>query len=63
MGLDIVAHWLHCHVTLEQGKGSHKSFGPDSNPILRIYYTNRTVLFLMCAGNELFYRFLALVLN
>ena len=56
MGLDIVAHWLHCHVTLEQGKGSHKSFGPDSNPILRIYYTDRRVLFFMCAGNELFYR-------
>lgn len=55
MGLDIVAHWLHCHVTLEMGKGSHKSFGPDSNPILRIYYTNRKVLFAMCAGNEIFY--------
>lgn len=50
-----MAHWLHCHVTIEQGKGSHKSFGPDSNPILRIYYTDRRVLFFMCAGNELFY--------
>ena len=58
MGLDIVAHWLHLHTTQELGKSSHKSFGPDSNPILRIYYTNRTVLFLMCAGNEIFYRFL-----
>ena len=56
MGLDIVAHWLHCHVTLEMGKGSHKAFGPESNPILRIYYTNRKVLFAMCAGNEIFYR-------
>jgi len=57
MGLDIVAHWLHLHTTQELGKGSHKAFGPDANPILRIYYTNRKVLFAMCAGNEIFYRF------
>jgi CDP-diacylglycerol--inositol 3-phosphatidyltransferase len=66
MGLDIVAHWLHCHVTLEMGKGSHKAFGPESNPILRIYYTNRKVLFAMCAGNEIFYSslyFLAFIPN
>lgn len=55
MGLDIWAHWLHMHTVQELGRASHKAFGPDSNPILRIYYTNRIVLFFMCAGNEIFY--------
>jgi CDP-diacylglycerol--inositol 3-phosphatidyltransferase len=27
----------------------------SSNPMLKLYYTNRKVLFCMCAGNELFY--------
>lgn len=27
----------------------------SENPIMRLYYTNRTVLFFMCAGNEAFY--------
>lgn len=27
----------------------------SENPIMHLYYTNRTVLFCMCAGNELFY--------
>ena len=27
----------------------------SSHPLLKLYYTNRQVLFCMCAGNELFY--------
>ena len=27
----------------------------SSHPMLKLYYTNRQVLFCMCAGNELFY--------
>ena len=33
----------------------------SSNPIMRIYYTSRPVLFGMCAGNELFYASLYLL--
>ena len=32
-----------------------------SNPIMRIYYTSRPVLFGMCAGNEIFYASLYLL--
>ena len=32
-----------------------------SNPIMRIYYSSRPVLFGMCAGNEIFYASLYLL--
>lgn len=38
-----------------QGKTSHKFIDMSENSIMRIYYTNRLVLFFMCAGNEAFY--------
>lgn len=38
-----------------QGKTSHKFIDMSGNPIMRLYYTNRIVLFFMCAGNEAFY--------
>merc|ERR1712062_328135 len=60
MGLDIVSHWLHCHVTLELGKTSHKLVSEDTNIVLRIYYSSKKVLFGMCAGNEIFYNALYL---
>lgn len=41
--------------SLMMGKSNHKFFDLSENKILRIYYTNRTVLFWMCAGNEAFY--------
>ena len=33
----------------------------SENPIMNVYYTNRTVLFFMCAGNEAFYAALYLL--
>ncbi|UYV71997.1 hypothetical protein LAZ67_9001515 [Cordylochernes scorpioides] len=53
--LDIASHWLHLHVSLLQGKTSHKFVDPSGNPIMKLYYTSRPVLFTMCAGNELFF--------
>lgn len=41
--------------SLLQGKTSHKFIDMSENPIMSIYYTNRTVLFIMCSGNEAFY--------
>nr|CAB3229333.1 CDP-diacylglycerol--inositol 3-phosphatidyltransferase [Phallusia mammillata] len=61
MALDIVSHWLHLHTSLMKGSSSHKSMGLDSNPIMKVYYTSRPVLFVMCAGNELFFAMLYLL--
>uniref|UniRef100_A0A5K3FT36 CDP-diacylglycerol--inositol 3-phosphatidyltransferase n=1 Tax=Mesocestoides corti TaxID=53468 RepID=A0A5K3FT36_MESCO len=59
--IDIASHWLHVHTSIQDGLSSHKAIRLDGNPLLRIYYTNRVVLFIMCAGNELFYAMLYLV--
>ncbi|CAD6239018.1 GSCOCG00008605001-RA-CDS [Cotesia congregata] len=55
MAIDIACHWIYLHTTILQGKASHKFIDMSENPIMNIYYTNRLVLFLMCAGNEAFY--------
>ncbi|XP_077995515.1 CDP-diacylglycerol--inositol 3-phosphatidyltransferase-like [Glandiceps talaboti] len=55
MTIDIVSHWLHLHSSNMKGMTSHKMIDLSGNPILRLYYTSKPVLFVMCAGNELFY--------
>uniref|UniRef100_A0A672YQ42 CDP-diacylglycerol--inositol 3-phosphatidyltransferase n=1 Tax=Sphaeramia orbicularis TaxID=375764 RepID=A0A672YQ42_9TELE len=55
MCLDIASHWLHLHSSTIKGSSSHKTIDLSGNPILRIYYTSKPVLFVMCAGNELFF--------
>ncbi|XP_070779993.1 CDP-diacylglycerol--inositol 3-phosphatidyltransferase isoform X1 [Enoplosus armatus] len=55
MCLDIASHWLHLHSSTIKGSTSHKSIDLSGNPVLRIYYTSKPVLFVMCAGNELFF--------
>ncbi|KAM4698474.1 CDP-diacylglycerol--inositol 3-phosphatidyltransferase [Rhinophrynus dorsalis] len=61
MSLDIASHWLHLHSSILKGSESHKTINLSGNPVLRLYYTSRPVLFLMCAGNELFYCMLYLL--
>ncbi|XP_072423574.1 CDP-diacylglycerol--inositol 3-phosphatidyltransferase isoform X1 [Chiloscyllium punctatum] len=61
MILDISSHWLHLHSTMMKGSNSHKKIDLSENPILYVYYTNTKVLFVMCAGNELFYAMLYLL--
>ncbi|XP_051160856.1 CDP-diacylglycerol--inositol 3-phosphatidyltransferase [Leptopilina boulardi] len=61
MAIDISCHWIFLHASLLQGKTSHKFIDMSDNPIMRVYYTNRTVLFFMCAGNEAFYAALYLL--
>lgn len=60
LALDIVSHWMHLHVS-QLGGMSHKSIGLEGNPIMRLYYTSRPVLFVMCSGNELFFAMLYLL--
>ncbi|KAB0791563.1 hypothetical protein PPYR_03363 [Photinus pyralis] len=55
MTIDIACHWIFLHTSLLQGKSSHKFVDMSENPIMNLYYTNRTVLFWMCFGNEAFY--------
>lgn len=55
MAIDITCHWLYLHTVTLQGKTSHKFIDMSENPIMHVYYTNKTVLFSMCAGNEAFY--------
>ncbi|RXN39254.1 CDP-diacylglycerol--inositol 3-phosphatidyltransferase-like protein [Labeo rohita] len=55
MCLDVASHWLHLHSSMMKGATSHKAIDLSGNPILRLYYTSRPVLFFMCMGNELFY--------
>ncbi|XP_064355558.1 CDP-diacylglycerol--inositol 3-phosphatidyltransferase [Dromaius novaehollandiae] len=59
--LDVASHWLHLHSTALRGGQSHKSVGAGGNRLLRLYYSSRTLLFLLCAGNEGFYCSLYLV--
>lgn len=58
MSLDISSHWLHLHSTTVKGSASHKTIDLSGNPILRVYYTSKPVLFVMCMGNELFFSLL-----
>lgn len=60
MSIDIVSHWLHLHVSVMKGSDSHKKIDLSGNFILHHYYTNRKILFSMCAGNELFFAMLYL---
>lgn len=61
MIIDICSHWIHIHSSVLQGSDSHKKVDLSANPILYHYYTNRKILFVMCAGNEVFYSMLYLL--
>ncbi|KAK6046911.1 CDP-alcohol phosphatidyltransferase [Cooperia oncophora] len=50
--IDIASHWLHLHASDLSRSDTHKK---SNNPILHLYYTNRSFLGFMCAGNEAFY--------
>ncbi|CAH1112029.1 unnamed protein product [Psylliodes chrysocephalus] len=61
MCIDIACHWIFLHTSILQGKTSHKFVDMSENPIMSLYYTNKNVLFTMCAGNEAFYASLYLL--
>nr|XP_036868811.1 CDP-diacylglycerol--inositol 3-phosphatidyltransferase isoform X1 [Manis javanica]XP_036868813.1 CDP-diacylglycerol--inositol 3-phosphatidyltransferase isoform X1 [Manis javanica]XP_036868814.1 CDP-diacylglycerol--inositol 3-phosphatidyltransferase isoform X1 [Manis javanica] len=69
MSLDVASHWLHLHSSVVRGSESHKMIDLSGNPVLQIYYTSRQpfllfvqpALFILCAGNELFYCLLYLL--
>ncbi|GFN73625.1 Cdp-diacylglycerol--inositol 3-phosphatidyltransferase [Plakobranchus ocellatus] len=55
MALDIFSHWMHLQSSAQKGNTSHKNIDLAANPVLRHYYHNKVILFVMCAANELFF--------
>ncbi|SAM08017.1 hypothetical protein [Absidia glauca] len=55
ISLDFASHYMHMYSSMTEGSSSHKKIAEDGSWYLRLYYTNNVVLFIMCAGNELFF--------
>jgi CDP-diacylglycerol--inositol 3-phosphatidyltransferase len=60
IALDFASHYMHMFSSLVVGgsDASHKNIAEGkswSMKLLKVYYTNKTVLFLLCALNELFF--------
>ncbi|OCH95006.1 CDP-diacylglycerol-inositol 3-phosphatidyltransferase [Obba rivulosa] len=53
--LDFSSHYMHMYSSLVTGSRSHKTVTSEVSRILWLYYNDSTTLFLMCAGNELFF--------
>ncbi|TDL27342.1 CDP-diacylglycerol--inositol 3-phosphatidyltransferase [Rickenella mellea] len=54
--LDFSSHYIHMYSTLVTGSRSHKSITSSVSRILRFYYNPvSAALFVICAGNELFF--------
>jgi CDP-diacylglycerol--inositol 3-phosphatidyltransferase len=52
--LDFSSHFLHMLKTVKSGK-SHKECDENTPFLMKLYYSNKTVLFLVCGGNEIFF--------
>ncbi|KAF4931845.1 CDP-diacylglycerol--inositol 3-phosphatidyltransferase [Colletotrichum viniferum] len=57
LSLDFSSHYIHMYATLTMGGSdtSHKNVDKSRSWLLNLYYTNKTVLFVFCAANELFF--------
>lgn len=57
ISLDLASHYIHMYATLSMGgqDQSHKQVDKNRSWVLNLYYTNKTVLFVCCALNELFF--------
>ncbi|KAK3933725.1 CDP-alcohol phosphatidyltransferase-domain-containing protein [Diplogelasinospora grovesii] len=57
IALDMASHYMHMYATLAMGGSSesHKNVDKSRSWILNLYYTNRTVLFMLCLFNETFF--------
>jgi CDP-diacylglycerol--inositol 3-phosphatidyltransferase len=58
--LDVISHFAYIYSSLIYGKTSHKLVSKTQNQLLRIYYSYKSVLFLLCFGNEGYLLFLYL---
>lgn len=55
VSLDLASHYIHMYAMLSAGSTSHKNVDESQSKLLSLYYTNRKVLFIVCAVNEFFY--------
>jgi len=57
ISLDLASHYVHMYATLIMGgtESSHKKVTKDRSWLLNLYYTNKTVLFVCCCLNEVFF--------
>ncbi|TFK76525.1 phosphatidylinositol synthase [Pluteus cervinus] len=55
IALDFSSHYMHMYSSLATGSRSHKLVTSDVSRILWLYYNDSRTLFLICAGNELFF--------
>jgi len=55
IALDFSSHYMFMYSSLVTGSSSHKDIGDDVSRILRVYYTNKVVLFLVCFFDQVFY--------
>ncbi|KAI9008548.1 phosphatidylinositol synthase [Hyaloraphidium curvatum] len=55
IALDLSSHYMHMVSSLTSGANSHKIIADTGNPLLKLYYSNKYVLFLVCFGNESFF--------
>lgn len=55
LGLDLSSHYMHMYASLTSGAVSHKAIDGRQHWLLRAYYGYQSVLFVVCAGNELFF--------
>ena len=53
LGLDLSSHYMHMYASLTSGAVSHKAIDGRQHWLMRAYYHYQSVLFLVCAGNEL----------
>ncbi|KAJ8069859.1 hypothetical protein OCU04_000273 [Sclerotinia nivalis] len=55
ISLDLASHYMHMYATLAMGGSSHKQMDKKVPRAMQLYYTNKNVLFTVCAMNELFF--------
>ncbi|KAI5854531.1 CDP-alcohol phosphatidyltransferase-domain-containing protein [Durotheca rogersii] len=57
ISVDFASHYMHMYATLAMGGSdtSHKNVDKSRSWVLNLYYTNKVVLFVCCALNELFF--------
>jgi len=55
ISLDFSSHYMHMYSSLVTGSRSHKLVTSDVSRILWYYYNDSRTLFVMCAGNEVFF--------
>lgn len=58
--LDIASHLFHLFLSQSEGRMSHKEVDRDEGYLLKLYYTNRAVLFGTCCSYDMFFSSLLL---